>query len=182
MNLKSVINKERSIQFWSSVERPQGSFDGSATGGGVFVGDDACKSVVARREPTPTGVRVLKRGTRSRARHSAPINHGLPHCSPVNHPGPVGRAAGGRGAADGEAQREMKPIRLCHASASRSLPRERCAGLLARSSSIHSLRTTKSMWCCVVPGPKATPAAELRSSRKADGFFLHMANLFLMLA
>lgn len=24
----------------------------------------------------------------SRARHSAPINHGLPHCRPVNHPGP----------------------------------------------------------------------------------------------
>jgi hypothetical protein len=41
----------------------------------------------------------------SRARHSAPINHGLPHCSPVNH---AGLSGAGR-----EAQREMKPIRLC---------------------------------------------------------------------
>ena len=46
----------------------------------------------------------------SRARHSAAINHGLPHCSPVNH---AGLSGAGR-----EAQREMKPIRLCHAEVS----------------------------------------------------------------
>lgn len=38
-------------------------------------------------------------------RHSAIINHGLPHCSPINH---VGRGPGGEGG-----WREMKPIRLC---------------------------------------------------------------------
>lgn len=59
------------------------------------------------------GTGVSFEAQQSRVRHSAAINHGLPHCSPVNH---AGLSGAGR-----EAQREMKPIRLCHACISLAL-------------------------------------------------------------
>lgn len=97
-----------------------------------------------RERPIRRPCVVLTRA--ARVRHSATINHGLPHCSTVNH---RGRWVRGRVRPGTRAQREMKPIHLCQISWCLSLAN-------------HPPRTPRTM-CVCASALENTPLKEIYS-------------------